>query len=46
MRVEDYFPDRELFMNSARMSMKEKGANNFTDQEIYRLKNNCAKAEN
>jgi len=38
VRVEDYFPDRELFIYSAKMSMKEKGASTFTDQEIYRLK--------
>lgn len=34
VRVEDYFPDLELFINSA------KGANSFTDQDIYRLKKN------
>lgn len=38
VRVEDYFPDRELFVNSAKMSMKEKGASCLTNQEIYRLK--------
>ncbi len=34
--VEDYFPDRELFINSSRALMKEAGA--FTEQEVFRLK--------
>lgn len=34
--VEDYFPDRELFINSSRTLMKEAGA--FTEQEVFRLK--------
>ncbi len=34
--VEDYFPDRELFINSARALMKDDGA--FTEQEVFRLK--------
>lgn len=38
VKVEDYFPDQELFINSARVLMKEKGANSFTDQEMFRLK--------
>lgn len=36
MIVEDYFPDRELFINSSRALMKEAGA--FTEQEVFRLK--------
>ncbi len=34
--AEDYFPDRELFINSARALMKDDGA--FTEQEVFRLK--------
>ncbi len=35
--MEDFFPDRELFIESARVSMKEKGFGGLTEQEIYRL---------
>lgn len=38
VQVEDFFPDRELFIESARVSMKEKGFGGLTEQEIYRLK--------
>ncbi len=38
VQVEDFFPDRELFIKSARVSMKEKGFGGLTEQEIYRLK--------
>ncbi len=34
--VEDYFPDCEFFINSARALMIEAGA--FTEQEVFRLK--------
>lgn len=37
VKVEDYFPDCELF-SSARMLMREKDTNSFSDQEIFRLK--------
>lgn len=35
VKVEDYFPDRELFINSTRALMKEAA---FTEQEVFRLK--------
>lgn len=38
VQVEDFFPDRELFIESASVSMKEKGFGGLTEQEIYRLK--------
>ena len=36
VNVEDYFPDREPFIDSTRALMKEGGA--FTEQEVFRLK--------
>lgn len=36
VNVEDYFPDRELFINATRALMKEGGA--FTEQEVFRLR--------
>ncbi|ROL49802.1 hypothetical protein DPX16_13467 [Anabarilius grahami] len=38
VQVEDFFPDRELFIEVARVSMKEKSLGGLTEQEIYRLK--------
>lgn len=42
VKVEDYFPDCELF-SSARILMREKDTNSFSDQEIFRLKKNVQK---
>ncbi|KAI4894911.1 hypothetical protein NFI96_008866 [Prochilodus magdalenae] len=36
--VEDYFPDRRLFIESVQAIMKNDGGEQFTVQEIYRLK--------
>lgn len=36
VNVEDYLPDRELFIDSTRALMKEGGA--FTEQEVFRLR--------
>jgi len=36
VNVEDYFPDREMFIDSIRTLRKEGGA--FTEQEVFRLK--------
>ncbi len=38
VQVEAFFPDRDLFIESARISMKEKGTGSLTEQEGYRLK--------
>lgn len=36
--VEDFFPDRKLFIDSAQSLMRKEGEEQFTMQEIYRLK--------
>ncbi|KAL6481018.1 hypothetical protein MHYP_G00090980 [Metynnis hypsauchen] len=36
--VEDYFPDRRLFIESVQAIMRNEGEEQFTVQEIYRLK--------
>ncbi len=33
VQVEAFFPDRDLFIESARISMKEKGTGSLTEQE-------------
>lgn len=38
VQVQEFFPDRELFIESARMAMKEIGLGGLTEQEVYRLK--------
>jgi len=38
VQVLEFFPDRELFIESAKMSMKEIGLGGLTEQEVYRLK--------
>ena len=36
--VQDFFPDTEMFIEAARMAMKEIGLGGLTEQEVYRLK--------
>lgn len=38
VKVEEFFPDRQRFLDSAKILMKETGECGFTDQEIFRLK--------
>lgn len=38
VKVENYFPDKELFIESVRSNMKNRGRGSFTTQEVYRLK--------
>lgn len=38
VQVEDFFPNTEMFIEAAKMSMKEIGLGGLTEQEVYRLK--------
>lgn len=38
VKEEDFFPDRQKFLDSAKILMKDTGEGGFTDQEIFRLK--------
>jgi len=43
VHVVDFFPDRRLFIESAGALMRGEGTEQFTVQEIYRLKKFVAK---
>lgn len=38
VKLEEYFVDKELFLNSIKTQMSNKDKGGYTDQEIYRLK--------
>lgn len=37
-KYKSFFPDTEMFIEAAKMSMKEIGLGGLTEQEVYRLK--------
>lgn len=43
VQATDFFPDRNIFVDSVRMVMRSEGEEQFTVQEIYRLKKIAAK---
>ncbi|XP_028254269.1 NACHT, LRR and PYD domains-containing protein 12-like [Parambassis ranga] len=38
VKVEDFFPDKELFLTCVRSQIRSRGKGGYTDQELYRLK--------
>ena len=45
LKIEDHFPDRCLFISSARLHMSQREESGLTDQDVFRIKKLVLKAK-